>query len=66
MNRLSLSAQVTIIVVLALVVAQAVSLTLTLDNRRDQMVERAVRPAAERMAMLAADPDRMERRAQDG
>ena len=63
MNRLSLRAQVTLVVLLALLVSQAVSLSLALDNRRDQMMERAVRPAAERIALLLADPERLERRA---
>ncbi|MEN3972989.1 ATP-binding protein [Sphingomicrobium sp. XHP0235] len=63
MNRLSLRAQITLVVLLALLVSQAVSLSLALDNRRDQMMERAVRPAAERIAILLADPERLERRA---
>ncbi|WP_343345677.1 HAMP domain-containing sensor histidine kinase [Sphingomicrobium sp. XHP0239] len=62
MKRLSLATQVTLIVVIALLVAQGVSVAIALDNRRDQMTERAVRPAAERIALLIADPERLERR----
>ncbi|MBB3763139.1 sensor histidine kinase [Sphingomicrobium lutaoense] len=69
MKRLSLAAQVALIVAAAILIAQAVNFAIALDNRRGQLVNDAAIPAAQRLVVIADSPamiDRLEERRRPG
>lgn len=64
-GRLGLAAQLALILTLAILVAQAINLAIAIDQRRDRLIDNAVVPAAQRLALVAGEPlllDRAERR----
>ncbi|MCJ8191569.1 sensor histidine kinase [Sphingomicrobium aestuariivivum] len=60
-GRLSLSAQVALIVALAILVAQSINFVMALHERRDRLIDEAVLPAAERLATVAELPQLLDR-----
>lgn len=64
MKRCTLATQVALIVAGAILVAQIINFAIALDNRRDQLVNDAALPAAQRLIVIADNPMLMERMAQ--
>ncbi|WP_265587866.1 sensor histidine kinase [Sphingomicrobium arenosum] len=62
--RLTLSGQVALLVAVAILLAQAFNLAIALQRRHAQLLDDAIVPGAQRLALLAAEPlllDRVER-----
>lgn len=61
MKRLSLATQVALIVGLAIFLVQSINLALAIQNRRAALLNNAVAPAAQRLAIAAVNPDEFDR-----